>query len=130
MPGLGRVYRVDVVTGATEQLTDDPQLAVAPASSPDGTLVAYIVDRSDGWDLYVANSDGSAPRRILEHGRNDGWSDDGRYVLSRWTPPSEPGGLVVVSPDGATVRIVAPPDQGCPADEAKPCDLGWGQPRP
>ena len=53
----------------------------APLFSPDGTRVSFILSTQDGWDLYVAKSDGTAPRRILEQARNLGWSPDGRYVL-------------------------------------------------
>ncbi len=81
-------------------------------------------------DLYVANSDGSQPRLLLARAHNDGWSADGRFVLSRWTPAGQPGGLVVISPDGTGLRLVGFVDPGCPADGNAACDFGWGQPRP
>jgi len=130
--GTGRIFRADVGRGTSFQLTTDTQFAVAPASSPDGTVIAFLVVRADaaGFDLYVADSDGSHARRILEHAVNDGWSADGRYILTRWTPTDQSGGLAVISPDGAGLRVVAPLDQGCPADTTQPCEVGWGQPRP
>lgn len=128
----GRVYRANVATGASLPLTPDSRFAVAPASSPNGTLVAFLVGRTDagGFDLYVSESDGSRTRRLLEHAVNNGWSADGRYILARWTPTDQPGGLVLVTPDGSQFRVVAPLDQGCPADTTQPCDVGWGEPRP
>jgi WD40-like Beta Propeller Repeat len=127
--GLGRVYRANVAEGQSTPLTDAGILAVAPASSPDGTLIAFIVSRPVGWELYVANSDGTNPHRVAEHATNMGWSSDGRYILARWTPPAQAGGLAIVAPDGSGFRVVVPADQACPSAEAS-CDVGWGQARP
>ena len=110
----------------------DPTLrARNPASSPDGTSVAFMVTRPDGTgtDLYIADSDGGHARRLLEHAMNEGWSADGRFVLTRWIPPHGNGGLSIVTPDGQ-LTVVAPPDEACPIDVRLVCDLGWGVPRP
>ena len=128
---FGRVYRADVESGVSRQLSSDAVFAGAPASSPDGTQVAFTVSQGSGpRDLYIANSDGSQPRLLLARALNDGWSADGRLVLSRWTPAGQPGGLVVISPDGTGLRVVGFVDPGCPADGNVACDFGWGQPRP
>jgi Tol biopolymer transport system component len=126
---VGRVFRAHVGEGESTPLTDTSLFAVAPASSPDGTKIAFIVARRDGWDVYVASSDGRDPRRVAEHAENLGWSADGRSVLLRWTPPGEAGGLAIVSPDGSGFKVVVPADQACPDPNAN-CDLGWGQARP
>lgn len=130
--GSGRIYRARVAEAASVPLTPDAQFAVAPALSPDGMHFAYLVLRSDGagFDLYVSDSDGSHPRRLLEHAVNNGWSADSRYVLTRWTPTDQPGGLAVVGTDASQLRVLAPLDQGCPAETTQPCEVGWGQPRP
>ena len=127
----GRVYRADVESGVSRQLSFDAVFAGAPASSPDGTQVAFTVSQGSGAiDLYVANSDGSRPRLLLARALNDGWSADGRFVLSRWTPAAQPGGLVVIKPDGTGLKVVGFVDPGCPADGNVACDFSWGQPRP
>ena len=128
---LARVYRADVASGVSRQLSSDASFASAPASSPDGTRLAFVVTRADrAFDLYIANSDGTEARLLLADARNDGWSPDGRYVLTRWTPADQPGGLAVISPDGTGFRVVGYVDPGCPADGNRACDFGWGQPRP
>jgi Tol biopolymer transport system component len=127
--GAGRVFRASVADGRSTPLTDSSILAVAPASSPDGTQVAFIVSRAVGWDLYVANSDGSDAHRVVEHATNLGWSADGRYVLARWSPPDGDGGLAIVSPDGSGFRVIDPVHRVCP-ESLGSCDLGWGQARP
>jgi hypothetical protein len=127
----GRVYRTHVDSGVSVQLSSDAVLAGAPASSPDGRLLAYTVAAASGsFDLYVANSDGSRPRLLLSHAVNDGWSADGRAVLSRWTPPGEPGGLVLIPLDGSGPSVVGFVDPACPADGNVGCDFAWGQARP
>jgi Tol biopolymer transport system component len=127
----GRVYRAEVNAGVSAQLSSDSVFAGAPALSPDGKLVAYTIARASGsFDLYTANSDGSQPRLLLSHALNDGWSADGKGVLSRWTPPNEPGGLVVVPLDGTRFTVVGFVDPACPGDGNVACDFAWGQARP
>jgi Tol biopolymer transport system component len=128
----GHIYRANVAGGFNQQLTGDGLHAYAPASSPDGTMIAFIVDPPDhrAWQLYVANSDGSGAHRLLGNATHDGWSPDGRYVLAEWTPTDQPGGLAVVSPDGQEFRVVLPFDADCRSGEMCTDGVGWGQPRP
>ena len=122
----GRVYRANVAGGFTQRLTGDDLGAYAPASSPDGTLIAFIVDHNqDHWDLFVANSDGTGAHRLLEYAENDGWSADGRYVLAQWNPTDQPGGLAVVRPDGSEFRVVLPFDALVDHSPASPLVHRW-----
>ena len=129
----GRIYRANVAGGFTQRLTGDDLAAYAPASSPDGTLIAFIVDRNhDHWDLFAANSDGTGAHRLLEYAESDGWSADGRYVLAQWNPTDQPGGLAIVRPDGSDFRVVFPFDALCPPRPGQTCTdgVGWGQAMP
>ena len=83
------IYRVDLATGAIEQLTTRHGPDQSPVPSPDGHLIAYQgVDFHDDTyrenELYVMNADGSGPRRIAsELGRRLGdvtWAADGSGV--------------------------------------------------
>jgi Tol biopolymer transport system component len=123
------IYRANVAGGFTQRLTGDDVRAFAPASSPDGTLVAFIVESIDHWDLYIANSDGTDAHLLLEHAENYGWSADGRYVLVKWTPSDHPDGLAVVRPDGSEVRMIVPFDADCPSSSCTD-SVGCGQARP
>ena len=88
----GAVYRVNVVGDSTQRLTGDDIGAYAPASSPDGTHIAFIVDHNQQyWDLYAANSDGTDVHKLLDHAEHDGWSADSRYILAQWNPTDPPG---------------------------------------
>lgn len=61
----------------------DEPLAQAPDWSPVGEQIAYMANLNDNWDLYVINSDGSAPRQLTTDPSIDGlptWSPDGEWL--------------------------------------------------
>jgi Tol biopolymer transport system component len=121
-------WRANVPRGVSTRLGTQ-RGATAVASSPDDRLISFIVSTSVGWDLWVANSDGTQPRRLLDEALNLGWSADSRYVLTWWRPSDRPGGIAVASPDGNVVRVVVPAEEAC-IDPDRICDIGWGQARP
>jgi Tol biopolymer transport system component len=56
----------------------------APAVSPDGRRIAFVVQRRREWDVYVMDADGRPKRRLTrQHGYGGGpsWSPDGRMLL-------------------------------------------------
>jgi Tol biopolymer transport system component len=131
----GGVYRANVAGGYSQLLIGnglDFDAADAPASSPDGTMIVFIVPRSDrlAYDLYIANSDGSGTHRLLERATHDGWSADGRYVIVEWTPANQPGGLAVISPNRGEPQLLLPFDTVCQHGPRCTDGVGWGQPRP
>ena len=78
------VYTIDGSTGRqVAQLTNDLGIDVAPAYSPDGSMMAFTSDRSGGPQLYVAAADGSNPRRVTFMGNynvDPSWSPDGKTL--------------------------------------------------
>lgn len=127
------VFRANVEDRTSQQLTGDDLRAYATASSPDGSTIAFIVDAAYGFDLWVAASDGTGPRRILEAGGLGGWSSDGQLILVRWKPEDDSlGGLGTIRPDGTDLRILVPFDPSCRHGWDEQCVLGfgWGQARP
>jgi WD40-like Beta Propeller Repeat len=129
------VYRANVAGGFSQLLVGSGiavYAAYAPASSPDGTLIVFIVPRGDrqAFDLYIANSDGSGSHRLLESATHDGWSADGRYILTEWTPADQPGGLAVITPDGSDFRVLLPFDACARSGSGCTDGVGWGLPRP
>jgi dipeptidyl aminopeptidase/acylaminoacyl peptidase len=123
-------WRVNVSLGTSTRLTDQVG-ETAVASSPDGRLISFIVGTTSavGWDLWIADSDGTNAHRLLADAMSLGWSSDGRYILTWWRPIGGNGGVAVVSPDGSELRVVVPADIAC-VDADRICDVGWGQPRP
>jgi Tol biopolymer transport system component len=129
------VYRANVAGGFSQLVIGNGlglDAAFAPASSPDGTLIVFIVPRSDGQttDLYIANSDGSGSHRLLERATHDGWSADGRYILTEWTPADQPGGLAVITPDASEFRVLLPFVACVRSGSGCTDGVGWGLPRP
>ncbi len=127
------VFRANVEDRTSQQLTGDDLRAYATASSPDGSTIAFIVDAAYGFDLWVAASDGTGPRRILEAGGLGGWSSDGKLILVPWKPEDDSlGGLGTIRPDGTDLRILIPFDPSCRHGWDEQCVLGfgWGQARP
>ena len=129
------VYRANVAGGFSQLVIGNGlalDAAYAPASSPDGTLIVFIVPRSDrqAFDLYIADSDGSGSHRLLERATHDGWSADGRYILTEWTPADQPGGLAVITPDGSDLQVLLPFEECVRRGSGCTDGVGWGLPRP
>jgi len=81
--------------GTPTAIAASPNNEMYPAVSPDGTLVAYMVEGQDTSDIYVTNIATNATRRLTSGaGRNSepAWSPDGKR-------------LVFVSDRGGTVDL-------------------------
>jgi TolB protein len=114
-----------VVPGTTE---------INPEASPNGNRVAFMSQRTGGWDIYVASLDGSNLRRLTDDPANDGlptWSPDGRYIAFV-TDRDGPWAVWVMGPDGSQQRRLF--DIGGPLDgqvrNASPYEShGWVEER-
>jgi TolB protein len=92
---------------------DDLDMILDPAVSPDGKRVVFMGHRSEQWDLYVMNVDGSARRQVTnDAGQENGpsWSPDGDSLIFTWTPepPETPVALTVMAADGTGRRELVP----------------------
>ena len=77
----------------------------APALSPEGTRIAYGAEQS----LWVADADGTNPRRLTDPGEFCGdldWAPDSALIVFRCNDPGPQGAddIWVATADGATVR--------------------------
>ena len=126
----GRVFRANVAGGFSDALTIPGLSAFAPALSPDGGQVSFIVDRSGTFDLYVARSDGKGTHLVLADATNEGWSSDSTLILTRWSPPQGGGGLATVRPDGTGRQVLVPFDVRCRVPDCPGDGASWGYPRP
>ena len=89
----------------------------SPVLSPDGTKVAYLVGPWRASEIWVANADSSAARRVAGGPRttawNPAWSPDGRKLAVQWSTESGLGSrIAVVDLPTRTMAVldVAPPE--------------------
>ena len=111
----GDIYLGDPVTGETKLIVGDAADDALPQFSPDGTRLAFIRDVPvDGAgplpiDIYVANADGSARRKINAERIRDwqwiGWTPDSAHLVVIH-------GLNLVDVFDAVGNCTAPADHG------------------
>ena len=77
------IFFNDLSTGARKGVAQHAGSNISPAPSPDGKHLAMILSK-DGWtDLYVANADGSGPKRLTRSREDESspcWSPDGQWI--------------------------------------------------
>jgi TolB protein len=84
--GSPLVYLASIFEGkSTANLTGESKnsQAFAPALSPDGKRMAFASNRSGNLDIWVANADGSSPRRVTSAAAQDTapvWSPTGQEI--------------------------------------------------
>jgi len=81
--GNPAIFSHDLSTGVRKTVAWYGGSSMSPAVSPDGRKVAMILSK-DGWtDLYVADADGSNPKRLTRSPEDESspcWSPDGQWI--------------------------------------------------
>lgn len=81
---LGDIYTMPISGGEATALITGMGFQSQPAYSPDGTQIAFISDEGGSENLYIANVDGSKPKKLSSSNSGDfmspTWSADGDYV--------------------------------------------------
>jgi WD40-like Beta Propeller Repeat len=102
----GDLYTIRVDGSRRRRLTRTAVREGGPAPSPDGSRIAYVVDRGRGSEIVVADADLRRPRRVVPgpaHNYSPAWSPDGRRIAFA----SDRSGnyeLYVVGADGRGLR--------------------------
>ena len=84
---IREVYSVNIETGIIRPLTDNPALDGSPMWSPDGRQIAFLSSTDSGAGVYVMESDGRHPRRLVYSNTRvintlAWWPSTNPYVLS------------------------------------------------
>src|SRR5262245_10794783 len=76
------VYVIDADGSKLTRLTTDPAYENSPEWSPDGKQIAFASDRTNSWEIYVMNIDGTDQRQVTSYGINEEphWSPDGTKI--------------------------------------------------
>jgi Tol biopolymer transport system component len=122
LEGNGDIYTVNADGTRLKQLTSDPGWEESPSWSPDGSRIAWVVNRDidpkvePTFDyhptptIWVMNVDGSGKVQITTgpvHGDHPTWSPDGtRIAFLRYWPQKE--AICVMNADGSGLRQVTP----------------------
>jgi Tol biopolymer transport system component len=56
--------------GGVGVLTDDPAADGLPAWAPDGASIAFVSNRDGAWSLYLMDTNGQNPRKVIDLGPN------------------------------------------------------------
>lgn len=119
------IYVKPVGPQAPRRLTRDPAADTNPAWSPDGRSIAFLrASRAGSLSVVLIPSLGG-PERILGDvvreellNRSLTWSPDGKWLVAFDRPPSQAGGLWLLSPQtGERRRLTTAASEGAPVEK-------------
>jgi Tol biopolymer transport system component len=89
---LGDIYQMSIAGGEAQCIVCGLPFDSQPTYSPDGSMLAFVSDRSGNENLWVTHSDGTGPRQLSTLDDNSvfispAWSADGKSIyISRFKP--------------------------------------------
>ena len=110
---LGDLYSLPIDGGEASRITSGLGFDSQPVVSPDGSMLAFISDRSGSNNLWVSNIDGSDARR-LSNEKQQGlisptWTPDGQFIVV--TRRAKDNELVTYHVAGGSGVTLAGPDK-------------------
>jgi serine/threonine protein kinase/Tol biopolymer transport system component len=89
--GARDIWRLDLTRGTPSRLTFGPSFNRWPVWSPDGSRIAFTLQRGGNSDPYVKAANGVGLEEVLDRNprpnRALDWSHDGRYLIEGVTDP-------------------------------------------
>ena len=90
MEAVGDLYVLPAEGGAARRITSGMAFDSQPRFSPDGERIAFVSDRDGSENLWIANADGSEPRKLSSDKgtiefASPSWSPDGTHVVASRT---------------------------------------------
>ncbi|HUF23175.1 MAG TPA: amidohydrolase family protein [Vicinamibacterales bacterium] len=114
----GDLYRVPMAGGTATRITDGLPYDAQPRVSPDGRRIAFISDRNGSDNLWIANIDGTEPRKLSNETQqaviSPAWTPDSQYVIAsvRATGGTQLRMFHVDGGSGITLGAAAAPEGG------------------
>ena len=112
------VYAVDPDTGEARELTEGIR-DYGSDWSPDGTKIVYDSETGSGYEIVVADADGSNPVSIAD-GESPSWSPDGTRIAY-----TSEGRIWVVNFDGSDAHAVTDPGSSGGETVSIPSSYDW-----
>ena len=92
MEAVGDLYVLPIEGGTARRITSGMAFDSQPRFSPDGERIVFVSDRSGSENVWIANADGSEPRKLSSDKgtiefASPTWSPDGTHVVAsrtRW----------------------------------------------
>ncbi len=78
------IFILDLVSGATTKLTENPDRDTSPSWSPDGSRITFRSRIDGNSDVWITNADGTGLTRLTDDPGFDGdpnWSPDGTKIV-------------------------------------------------
>lgn len=113
--GRPQVYRVQLSGGLPQRVSNVPSnYCTSPAVSPKGDRLAFVCRFEGGFNIFVANPDGSNAQQITSFGRNEdpSWSPDGRYLAISSSAARGINAISIIRFDGRAFTPISRPFGG------------------
>ena len=90
MEAVGDLYVLPIEGGDARRITSGMAFDSQPKFAPDGKRIAFVSDRDGSENVWVANADGSEPRKLSSDSgtvefASPSWSPDGTHVVASRT---------------------------------------------
>lgn len=120
------IFYHNLATGERKVIAHYSGSNISPAASPDGSRVAMIMSRSGSPNVWVANADGSNPRKLTSTSEDSSpcWSPDGQWICFA-TKIHERRMLAKVPAAGGKVQVIRTPGTPNPTEPDWSPDGKW-----
>ncbi|MCS6962300.1 MAG: hypothetical protein NZT61_07365 [Deltaproteobacteria bacterium] len=113
--GRPQVYRMPFGGGLAQRVSNVPSnYCSSPSVSPKGDRIAFVCRFEGGFNLFVAEPDGSNPSQLTSFGRNEdpSWSPDGRYIAFSSSAARGINSISIIRHDGRAFTTISKPFGG------------------
>ncbi len=87
---LGDIYTMPMAGGEATAIMTGMGFQSQPTYSPDGSQIAFVSDEGGSENLYIANADGTKPKKLSSASSGEfmspEWSADGNYIYVSQLP--------------------------------------------